>query len=249
MAQQLSDIYASLNSAYNPQRDVYNQQLGQVDQQSQGAIAGVNAQKDTAFQGINNQANANGMFYSGAPIKEQQMYTGGTYAPAYANIQNAAQNQKYSLQGALAGVGVNQTNQANQIYDTQMGQDQQQRQYQQSFAQQAQFNAANLAMSNAYNQRMSGGGGGGGGVGAAPAAAGGWNIGKDSNNGLAITNNGKAASAGAYARANNQDIADVLGKSGIQQDQLLASQIRMMKQTGNTNGYNQLAQSMPWVFR
>lgn len=154
MAQPLSQIYDSLNAAYNPQRDVYQNQLGQVDQQAQGAIQGANYQKDAAFQGITNQANSNGMFYSGAPIKEEQMYTGGTYAPAIANIQNAAQNQKFSLQGALAGVGVNQTNQANQIYGTQLGQDQQQNQFQQQLQMQQQ---QNQAMRDIYS-RGSGGG-------------------------------------------------------------------------------------------
>lgn len=156
MAQALSDIYNSLNSAYNPQRDLYNSQLGQVDQQAQGAIQGLNQQKVNAFQDITNQANNNGMFYSGAPVSEEQRYTGGTFLPAMANIQNNAQNQKYGLQQALAGVGVNQTNQANSIYQTQLDRDQQQAQFNQQLQMQQAQNQAMLNMYKGY-----GGGGGG----------------------------------------------------------------------------------------
>lgn len=165
MAQPLSDIYNSLNSAYQPQRDLYQSQIANVGQQTQGQISGLNQQEQNAFTDIKNQANNNGMFYSGAPVQEQQKYVGGTYLPALANLQNNANNQTYGLQQALAGVGVNQTNAAQGIYQNQVSQDQQQNYYNQQLAMQ---NAQNQYMRTMYGG-MSGGGGGTATAAAAPA--------------------------------------------------------------------------------
>jgi hypothetical protein len=159
------------------------------------------------------------MFYSGAPIKEEQMYTGGTYAPAIANIQNAAQNQKYSLQGALAGVGINQTNQANSLYQTQLGQDQQQNQFNQQLQMQQQ---QNQAMRDIYSRNGSSGGGGGA---AAPANP--FNIGRDSSGGYAVTMNGRPATLAQYAASQGggfQNVLSMLGQ-GSAGDRQLAGQL------------------------
>jgi len=151
VAQALSDIYNSLNTAYNPQRDLYNSQIAGLGAQTDAQVQGLGQQKQNAFNDITNGANANGMFYSGAPEQEQQRYVGGTYLPALANLQANASNQKYGLEQALAGVGVNQTNQANQIYQNQVGQDAQNNYYNQQLQMQQQQNQAYLNQMKAYS--------------------------------------------------------------------------------------------------
>ena len=175
------------------------------------------------------------MFYSGAPIKEQQMYTGGTYAPAIANIQNAAQNQKFSLQGALAGVGVNQTNQANSLYQTQLGQDQQQRQYEQSYQQQA---LQNQSMRDIYSRGGSGGGGQGQ---AAPTFA----ASHDGAGGWQVTGpNGRPATLAQYAGAHGGTVQQYLSQ-GSAGDRVLAQQ---MAKLSNPQQQQQFMQAHPNIF-
>lgn len=217
MADSLSSIYNSLNSAYDPQRDLYNQQLGQVDQQTQAAQSGLQQQETNAFTGINNSSNANGTYYSGVTPSEEQTYVGGTYLPALANLQSSAQNQKFGIQQALAGVGVNQTNQANQIYGTQTAQDAQNNYY-----------AQQLAMQKAYNSSY-------GGSSSSSAASNPYSVSYNSAGGLAFTNNGQPITAAQYAAATGTTVNNLLAQSKTSGDQAILQQMAAAKTTAQQN--------------
>lgn len=155
MAQPLSQIYASLNGGgYDQSRAAINQQMSTLPSYYQAQQQGLDQTEANQFQNINNDAAARGMTYSGAPIKEEQQYVGGTYLPAVAQLKQQQNDQTYGLQQALAGVNTNQTNAAQGILQNQIQNDQQNNYYNQMLQQNAQ-----------YNQRMAGmyGGSGSGG--------------------------------------------------------------------------------------
>jgi hypothetical protein len=119
MAMTLQDILASRANIYNPQRDLINQQIAQLDPQQQVATQGLEVAKQTAFGDINNAANARGLAYSGAPIAEQQRYVGEKYLPALANLQNTYAGNKSKLQAALLGINQDEMTSAQQLQQQQ----------------------------------------------------------------------------------------------------------------------------------
>lgn len=127
MARALQDILTELNSVYNPQRDVYNAQLSSVDPQLEAEQKGLQAQKEDAFGQITQQANRRGLFYSGLPIQEEQRYTGSQFLPAVANLRAKYAQQRFGLQEALAKITQEQGNRAQDIYQTELNRDLQQK--------------------------------------------------------------------------------------------------------------------------
>lgn len=162
MAQALQDIYNSLNSTYNPQRDLINSQIQQLPGQYQAQQQGLDAQKNIAFQGVDNQANSRGMLYSGVPTQEDNNYIAANYLPAVANLKNQQNQQQYGLQSALNQVGQQQQQSAQSMYNTGLQNDMQQKYYDQQIALAQQ-------QANMYANMYGRGGGGGGSASAAPA--------------------------------------------------------------------------------
>ena len=154
MAQQLQDIINSLNSVYDPQKQLINQQMQAIPGQFQAQQAGLDQQKTNAFNGIDSNANARGVLYSGAPIAEQQRYLGTDYLPAVANLKNQQQNQTFGLQNQYNALGQAQNQQAQGVVNTQLDREQQDRQFQQQLA----------SYSAMYGNRGGGSYGGGGGA-------------------------------------------------------------------------------------
>lgn len=154
MARALADILSELNSVYNPQRDVYNSQLNQVDPQLEAEEKGLQAAKQDEFQNITNQANRRGMFYSGLPIQEEQRYIGQSFLPGIANLKAKYATHRFGLQEALAKLTTDQANRAQDIYQTELDRDEEQRQFD-----------MRLAAANAGGGGSGGGGSGGGGRG------------------------------------------------------------------------------------
>lgn len=112
MPRALSQILDELNAVYNPQRDVYNQQVALLPEQQMAQEKGLEQAKQDSFQEITNTANRRGLFYSGIPVAEQQKYTGATFLPAVANLRNNFQTRKFNLQDALAEITQKQYGQA-----------------------------------------------------------------------------------------------------------------------------------------
>src|SRR5581483_8560514 len=112
MAQPLDQILSELNTAYQPQKDQYSQQIQSVDPAQQAEEQGLQSAKNDAFSQITQNANRAGMFYSGMPIAEEQRYTGSTFLPALANMRSKYAQQKFDLTSALNKVTTDEFNQA-----------------------------------------------------------------------------------------------------------------------------------------
>lgn len=146
MARALEQIMAELNSVYNPQRDVYNKQLQALPGQQQAQMKGLEAAKQDSFQDITTQANRRGVAFGGIPLEEQGRYLGSSYLPAVANLKNRFEQNKFTLQGALAEIAAKQAQDARGIWQWEMEQDR-------------------LREAEAARARAASGGGGGGGFG------------------------------------------------------------------------------------
>lgn len=123
MARALSDILSELNNVYQPQRDVYNQQLTALPDQQAAEEKGLESAKTDAFAQITNQANRRGLFYSGVPIAEQAQYTGSTFLPAVANVRNNYATRGFNLKDALSKITQDQQLKAEDIYQTEQNRD------------------------------------------------------------------------------------------------------------------------------
>lgn len=123
MAQSLAAIMADLNAQYDPSRALIAKQQADLPGQETAAVAGLDAAKTNAFDTVRNNANAQGMLYSGTPINEQNKYIGATYMPALAGVKQNTQTQGYKLQEALLGVNQNQAERAGNTLLTQQKND------------------------------------------------------------------------------------------------------------------------------
>ena len=167
MARELAQIMTELDAVYRPQRDLYNQQLGQQDPQMEAEQKGLMAQKEDSFRQITDQANRRGMFYSGLPIAEEQRYTGQQFLPAMANLAGKYKASKDSLAETLFRLDREQNSQAYGIQDKEKAIDEQLRQEAEQRRQfDAQLNAQRAAAGSGSGLNLGGGGGGGGGGGA-----------------------------------------------------------------------------------
>lgn len=117
MARALEAILRELDSVYNPQRDVYNQQINALPGQQEGELKGLEAAKTDSFGQIVQGANRRGVAFGGIPLEEQAKYLGSTYLPAVANLKNRFQQQRFNLQDALAQIGISQRKDAYSIYN------------------------------------------------------------------------------------------------------------------------------------
>lgn len=156
--QTLDQIIASLNPAYAPSENLYNQQIQTVPTQANAAIAGLDTAKNNAFNDINTGANSKGLAFSGIPISEQARYTGEKYLPAVAGIQSDTQNKTFTLQQALASLEQDKQKTA---LGTQQGQQSALDAYNQEIAKE-QFTAQQNALDRQSQQTIAGIGAGGG---------------------------------------------------------------------------------------
>lgn len=176
MARELAQILQELDAVYQPQKDQYNKAITATDPTMQAEEQGLNQAKQDAFQGITDQANRRGMFYSGLPIAEQAKYTGTQFLPALANLRSRYAQQKFDLTNALNKVVQDQYTQAYGVRQHELDLEEQQREFDRRMAAEAAARAASAAGGGGGGGYSFGGlggdvGGGGGGAPAARAAA------------------------------------------------------------------------------
>lgn len=97
----LDELMAFTNSAYDPQRQAINQQIGQAGQAGQAEEQGLIAQKDKAFKDIAQLASNKKMLFSGFTPDEQANYTATKFMPAVAGLRGKVQDNIARLQSAL----------------------------------------------------------------------------------------------------------------------------------------------------
>ncbi len=115
--QNINDVISGLTAANQPVLDNLNQQDQNITDSASSGVAGINAAKDTAFSGITNQANARGALFSGFTPASQAQYTGSTYLPALAKLQQAITDSRTQLAGQKAGILSNISSEANKTVE------------------------------------------------------------------------------------------------------------------------------------
>lgn len=108
MAREIDQIMQELEAAYAPQRKLYGEQMAALPSYYEAQRAGLEQARQNAYQDITRRANARGVVYSGAPIQEQQVYTGERYLPALAQVTQQEGAQRFNLQEALNKIGETQ---------------------------------------------------------------------------------------------------------------------------------------------
>lgn len=108
MARELDQIMQELEAAYAPQKKQFQEQISALPSYYESQVAGLEQARQNAFQDIVRRANARGVVYSGAPIQEQQIYTGERYLPALANLRQQEGTQTFNLRQALNKIGETQ---------------------------------------------------------------------------------------------------------------------------------------------
>ncbi len=98
----LNSIVNEISAAYAPQKELLNQQIASTETSGQAQQAGLAAQQQQAFQGIEQGAQNKGMFFSGFSPDAQAKYTATTYLPKLAELQATINNTKSSLYGKQA---------------------------------------------------------------------------------------------------------------------------------------------------
>lgn len=211
MSRTFDQVLADVTAQSDPQRQTVLNQIADLPNQQAAQTSAINAQKDQAYNDILSGARQRGLGFSGIPLGDQAKYAATTYAPALANLATSFNNQKNTLEGALASIGQNDYATANDISNQDRNFEEQQRQFNENLALQKQQAAAqaasNAALASLYsgsNQKQ-----------ATPAATatkrqdGGFNF---------VDPSGKAISAATYAKLTGQDIGTVLHNMASQGD-------------------------------
>lgn len=128
----VEQIMTELDGYFAPTRAVINQQKDLLPSLYDSQVGGLNQAKDNAFSDINRQANAKGMVYSGAPISEQQRYTGEKFLPALAQLKNQQNTASLDLAGQLANLHKDQGLLAQQMRQGELDREEARRQAEES---------------------------------------------------------------------------------------------------------------------
>lgn len=230
MARALEQILQELDSVYNPQKDVYNQQIKALPGMEQAELGGLEQSKQDSFNQITQGANRRGVAFGGIPLGEQAQYLGSTYLPAVANLKGRFAGLKGDLSQRLAELGAKQRMDAYGIRDFELAED-----------------ARREAAAAAARASAGGGGGGGGftfgGGGTAAAGAGqaqgGYGYSKKADGGFAFVDPyGNPISAATYAANSGISFRDLLQTMANQGDKGAAQALGFVGNLGEGTVYD-----------
>lgn len=191
----INAILAEVSSKSDPQRQIVMRQISDLAPEQQSAETALGAKRDQGFSDIELGARRRGVAYWGAPIAEQQKYLATDYLPALANLKSSYNQRRTTLDAALADIGRNDYNTANDIFNNERNFYEQQRQYNQTLEFQKQQAAAQQAAARAAAAGPSPSFGGGGGAKATPQ------ITQRADKGFNFTDgSGRAISASTYSQ-------------------------------------------------
>lgn len=122
VVQNLQDIVAQIQAAYQPQQQLLDASVNQNDQSGQAQVAGLDAKKTQAFQGITQAANNRGMYFSGYTPHEEANYTSTSYLPALAQLQGTIAGTRNTLLGKKADLTSSGNTQAITVHEGQQSQ-------------------------------------------------------------------------------------------------------------------------------
>lgn len=205
----------------------------------QAEESGLQQAKTDAFQGITDQANRRGLFYSGIPISEQAKYTGATFLPAVANLRARYAQQKFDLTGALNKVVEEQYKTAYGVRQDELDREEKQREFDRQLA-------AARAASGGSGGGGAGGfslGGGGGATGVLGAATGKPAIQQRAGGGFNFQDaSGAGISAARYSQLTGIPFRNLLQTMANAGDAGARSALGLV---GNDYGYNKAKVTTP----
>jgi hypothetical protein len=158
MAQNLDQIISELDASYNPSRQTINDRINGLQGAETADVAGLEAQKNTAFDDITNGARSRGMGFSGIPLQEQAKYTSSSFLPAVAKVKQSYSEGRNSLVDALNNMNIDQRKTAMSIRETQQNRDYQQEQDRLAREAQARASQAAAGSGDALASLFGGGG-------------------------------------------------------------------------------------------
>lgn len=252
VVQDLNSLVAKYQAALKPQADALDASINDNTQSGTAQTAGIDAKQTAAFGSIATQANAHGQDFTGFTPDAEAKYTGATYLPALATLQNTIDATKNTLLGKKADLAASANTsalgeQSQEQKDLQTYQQQQaaaaaaaaaETQKENAAAQQAALDRQNaLAIAGVNNSSKT------------PKAVTGYGLAKNAIGGLAFHGpNGQPVSAGAYldaisgGQAGTKDLAALLSTSGTSDDQKIAKSIGNMSTAAAQKAY-------PWLFQ
>lgn len=118
--QNLSDIVSQIGAAYAPQKALIDQSIAANDASGAAQQAGLQAKQTQAFSNIDQTATNRGMAFSGFTPDAEAKYTGSTYLPALANLQNTIAATRNNLMGKRAGLDTAANTQAFTVHQGQV---------------------------------------------------------------------------------------------------------------------------------
>lgn len=102
----LQSLIATQQQALQPQLGLIDESIAANDKSGVAQVAGIEAKKSDVFTNqIPQQAQDNGMFFSGFTPDEEAKYTASTYLPALAALQGTIAQTRSSLLGKKADLG------------------------------------------------------------------------------------------------------------------------------------------------
>lgn len=107
-----NSVYDSLGSVYDPQTQLVQSQIDQLQPQQDAQQASLDQAKVNAFKDISTSANSKGVLFSGVPIDQQATYVGTKYLPAVADLKTSFNNTKNTLLGQINTINQNRSAQA-----------------------------------------------------------------------------------------------------------------------------------------
>ncbi len=110
--QSLQDIIGSIQQAQQPEQAQIDQNISANDTSGQAQVQGLDAAQNNAFSKINQEASNKGMYFSGYTPSSEAAYTGATYLPALAKVQQAIATTRNTLMGQKATLATQANTQA-----------------------------------------------------------------------------------------------------------------------------------------
>jgi hypothetical protein len=123
MAQDLTQIISELDAAYNPSRQTINDRINGLQGAQDADLAGLEVQKNNAFDDILSNARQRGVGAGGIPMQDQAKYVGGSFLPAVAKVKQSYSEGRNSLVDALNNMNIDQRKTAMSIRETQQNRD------------------------------------------------------------------------------------------------------------------------------
>jgi hypothetical protein len=232
MARALQDILNELDAGgYTQTRQLINDQLAALPGQADAQVAGLNAQKDAAFNQITAGAQDRGMGFSGIPLADQSKYVATDFLPAIAKVQQTQNDTRGSLLNALNSSEQEKMKFGQSLYQNDLNLDEQKRQFD---AQQAAARAAAAASNGAFNGLFSGGGTPA--AGAAPKAQVATGVQQRADKGFNFTDQaGHSVNAYQYAQGHGIPLRTLLQQMASAGDTGAAAGLQFIGNDGNAD--------------